>query len=323
MNISTIGAQRIIKDTNSVGLIESGLPKITYPWSYTTEYFFIEQQFVCDADKVPTFIHSIPHSKYPKSKSVSQTGAEIITTGLARFSRRYVQFPSNPIQQASTATVTFPPIAFGINYQGRGITTVEEEYQTPAGYAYDSEGKLIGNITNPDGSIAMVTKTREVPAITNWYRKNSVSKVIPVISETSFVYMGSSLEKTYISAKGITVGTRMGNEIVSSVSYDSENQRYNVSYESGKSSSFGSSALIQVLVPVYKISSISVDEPFKIVDQYSTYKGAEVEFIDDLTLPSRTSFLESTNNNKLLFASQINHIEGYLYTKNNIYGKIE
>jgi hypothetical protein len=320
-----IGIHKIVKDTNSVGLIESGIPRITYPWSFTNDYFNIEQDFYCDANSVPTFVHSLPHSKYPLSKSVSQSSAQIVSTGLATFTRKYVQFPNTPIQRASTATVTFPSIAQGINYYGRGIETVTETYQKPLTATITLEDGTTRTTTqmNKDGSIATVTAEREVPAVTSWYRKHSVTKVVPVVSSTSFIYMGSTMETKQVLIRSVSAGARIGNRIVASNDYNAQEQRYYITFEDRTMTSGGRNSNIQVSIPVYNVGSIEVDEPFKIIDDYSEYKGAEVEFIDDFTIPKRTEFLARTNQDKLLFTSQITHIEGFLYTKENIYGKIQ
>ena len=323
MKTSKIGAYKIVKDTDRVGLIETGIPRITYPWSFTTSYFNIEQDFICDADSVPTFIHSLPHSKYPTSKSVSQSGATIVSTGIARFTRKYVQFPSNPLTQPSTASVTFPPIAVGVNYQGRGIDTVTETYQQPltATTTFEDGTTRTSNVLNPDGSIATVTAERQVPAVTQFFRKHGVTKVVPVISVTSFIYMGSYMQTTYIRSSAVGAGTVMNGKVVAKSEY-TENG-YLITFEDGTQTMLSHKSSVQIQSPVQNIGSIDVDEPFSIIDNYFGYEGAQVEFIDDNTIPSRSEFLSSTNQDKLLFASQINHIEGLLYTKKNIFGKIQ
>lgn len=310
MKTSTIGSQKVFKDIATLGMIESGIPKITYPLNFTTSYFQIEQDYVVDANQVPTFIHGTSHSKYPTSKSLSQTGASLISPSLAKFTRKFAVFPNSAIEQPSTSSVTYPSIAIGVNYSARGIETVEESYQTPS-----------PNVFDEDGNPVMVTQTRDVPAVTNYFRKYSLSKVIPVISRTSFIYLGNTYTTQSIYASGITSGMIIGGRVVASSVFDGE--RYLVTYEDGTSVSASNSSTVNIQIPIYNISAIDVDEPFKITDNYDGYQGAEVEFIDDHTTPSRSSFLSSNEQEKLLFSSQIEHIEGYLYLKRNIYGLIQ
>lgn len=311
MKIFNIGKQQIYQDDSSVGLIETGVPEIEYPLNFTTKYFNITQEFYCASDSIPTFVQGIAHSKYPNSKSISQTSAKIVTTGIVSFKRKYVEFPSTTIEQPSTASISYPSIAVGVNYEGRGIDTVQEAYQVPS------------NVIDQDGNVQMITNFRDVPAVTNWYRKNSVTKVIPVITRISFIYMGDAVENKYISSSSVSVGTRINGKIVSQVSYDSQNQNYIYTFEDGSVAYGGRTTSIQVEVPVYNPSSILIDEPFKIIDNYTGHSGAEVEFIDDFTVPNRQTFLSQKSEDKLLFTSQVDHIEGYLYMKKNIYGKIQ
>jgi hypothetical protein len=311
MNTFKIGNNTLIKDTNEIGLIESGLARITYPLSFTTAYFNIEQDYYCESNNVPSFVQGTAHSLYPNSKAVSQSSTKLASTGLATFTRKFVQFPSGYIEQPSTATVTYPSIAIGANYQARGIQTVKQSYQIPT------------NLVDEDGNIVMSTQYRDVPAVTDWYRKNSVTKVIPVIQEISFIYMGSTLESVEFSARSVSVGTRINGKIVSSIEFNSETERYTYTFEDGSQTSVASDESVTVQVPTYNPSSILVNEPFKIIDGYSGHVGAEVEFIDDYTTPNRSSFLSSTNQDRLLFASQVNHVEGHLYMKKNIFGKIQ
>jgi hypothetical protein len=162
-----------------------------------------------------------------------------------------------------------------------------------------------------------------VNAVTDWYRRHSVTKVIPVIERISFVYMGSTLEGKYVSANSITAGTRINGKIVASTDYDPQQDRYLWTYEDGTTSGANSGTSILTEIPVYNPSAIQVDEPFKIVDNYTGHSGAEVEFIDDYTTPNRSTFLNQKEQDKLLFTSQVEHIEGHLYMKKNIYGKIK
>jgi hypothetical protein len=305
MNTYHIGKNKLIKDTNKVGLIEAGLARITYPMSFTTEYFNIEQDFYCESDNIPTFVQGLPHSLYPNSFSVSQSSATLVTTGLARFTRKYVQFPSTVIEQPSTASITYPSIANGVNYDARGIKTVKGVIQV-RGVNGDYFDRVV-----------------DVPAVTDWYRKNSVTRVIPVIQQISFIYMGNTLEERNYTPQGISAGTRISGKIVSSVEYDAEDKRWIIKYEDGQVFYMGENTTVKVEVPTYNPSSINVDEPFRIIDNYEGHSGAEVEFVDDFTTPSKANFLAGKDEDKLLFASQITHIEGYLYMKKNIYGKIQ
>lgn len=309
MKQSTIGSQKIFKDIKSIGLIETGLPKITYPMSFTTSYFQIEQEYVCDANQVPTFVHGTSHSKYPSSKSLSQSSASILSPGIAKFTKKFAQFPSVAIQQPSTSSVTYPIIANGLNYSGRGIETIEQEYQIPS------------DVIDEDGNPVMITQTRNVPAITSYFRKYSVSKIIPVLVRTSFVYLGSSTKSSLIQPSGIEAGNIINGKVVVSNEFDGE--RWITTYEDGTNSSFSNNGYINIDIQIVNLSGIDVDEPFKIIDGYFGYQGAEVSFVDNFTSPTKTEFLSQINNEKLLFSSQIEHIGGYLYLKKNIYGKIQ
>lgn len=309
MKQSTIGSQKIFKDIKSIGLIETGLPKITYPMSFSNLFFLIEQEYVCDANQVPTFTHGVAHSKYPASKSITQSSASILSPGLAKFTRKFAQFPSTEIQEPSTSSVTYPIIANGLNYSGRGIQTIEEQYQVPS------------NLIDEDGNPVMITQTRNVSAITSYFRRFSVSKVIPVLVRTSFVYLGSTYKNNLVSPSGVSAGTIINGKIVSSNIFDGE--RWNVIFEDGSITSFSNTGYVQTQIPIYNLQAIELDEPFKIIDGYSGYEGAEVSFVDNFTSPTKTEFLSQINTEKLLFSSQIEHIGGYLYMKKNIYGKIQ
>lgn len=303
MKIYTVGSQKVISTWNEVGLIESGLPQITYPYSFTTKMFSVEQAYICRADQVPQFVHGTSHSLYPASKAVSQSSATISSTGFATFTRKFLNLPNSTLTIPSTSAYTFPSISFGINYQKRNI---KEITTTQTGQNGDQEQIVVPSPT----------------AV--YFRRFPVTKTIPVFEELEFIYLGSSFTTESILASQVGVGNVISGRTVTGI--DSNEIRIIFSFDSGADQYYDPDGTVQITVPLVDPSKIQVDEAFKIFDRYGENfnQNAEVGFIDDMTTPSRVDYLDLVDDNprQLLFTSQIDHIEGLVYVKKNIYGDL-
>jgi hypothetical protein len=303
MKTYTIGSNKVYTTWDEVGYLAIDLPKISYPFDFTSEVFSIEQTYLAKSNALPVFRHGTSHPQYPASISVSQSSASLNSTGLLTFTIKYLQIPKKKITLPSTSSYTFPSISLGINYEKRSIKIIDQ------------------SITNEQGEKVTVPVPAPSPV---YFRRYPVTKTIPVFEEWEFVDLQTYSLYINVDISQVSPGDILSHGTVTNIEFT--DGKYGVTFLDGLVISFFAGTQVSVRSTATDPSKIQIDEAFKIYDKYreNINQNAQVSFIDAMTEPSTNKYLELVEKNpsQLLFTSQIEHYEGMIYLKKNIYGDL-